>query len=68
MVIEYDLNELAIIYDSLEYLKNKYNKSVNIVNKSDVAEVKLLINIEINKLIAVLNDEREIEELKKYLL
>lgn len=65
----YDLNDLVIVYDTLEYLKEVYNVTVKgIVGAKSIDEVKNTINKVIDDLINNLEDKDKIKELKKYKL
>jgi division protein CdvB (Snf7/Vps24/ESCRT-III family) len=63
----YDLNDLVIVYDTLEYLKEVYNVTVKgIVGAKSIDEVKNTINKVIDDLIDNLEDKEKIKELNKY--
>jgi hypothetical protein len=63
----YDLNDLVIVYDTLEYLKEVYNVTVKgIVGAKSIDEAKNTINKVIDDLIDNLEDKEKIKELNKY--
>ena len=65
----YDINELAIIYDTLEFLNKEYNITVkDIPNAIDVQEVKSMINKVVQNLIDNSKNKSEIKKLNKYIL
>jgi len=69
----YDLKELSIVYEAIVYLKDEYAVDIPFFRGSSIDDVKLQVNLEIETLLAELeqdpntNQER-IEELKDYLL
>ena len=65
----YDINELAVIYDTLEFLSEKYNITVKeLPGSKDVNEVKSKINKVIQDLINASKNKSEIKKLNKYIL
>lgn len=65
----YNIDELAVIYDTLEFLSNEYNITVNnIPGSKDVTEVKNKINKVIQDLINASKNKSEIKKLNKYIL
>lgn len=68
-MIVYDIDELAVIYDTLEFLNKKYDVSVpGIVGAKSVKTVKNIINSKIENILIDLNNKEEIDTLKKYIL
>ena len=65
----YDINELAIIYDTLEFLNKEYNITVKDIPKAmDIQEVKSIINKVVQNLIDNSKNKSEIKKLNKYIL
>lgn len=65
----YNIDELAIIYDTLEFLNKEYSITVkNISGSKDVNEVKSKINKVLQELIYTSNNKSEIKKLNKYIL
>lgn len=68
-MIAYDINELAKIYDTLEFLNQAYNITIhNIIGSKSTEEVKSIINSKINEIIQIETDKNKIKQLKKFIL
>lgn len=69
IMFAYNIDELAVIYDTLEFLSNEYNITVsNIPGSKDVTEVKNKINKVIQDLINASKNQAEVKKLNKYIL
>lgn len=65
----YDINELAIIYDTLEFLNQTYNIIISDIRKAnDVDEVKQIVNKTIKELLKSETNKSKVKQLKKYIL
>lgn len=65
----YNIDDLAVIYDTLEFLNQTYNIIVKDIRTAEnVDEVKSIINKVIKDLIANTKNKSEIRNLKKYIL
>jgi len=65
----YDINELAVIYDTLEFLNKKYDITVKeLPGSKSINEVKSKINKVIQDLINASKNKSEIKKLNKYIL
>lgn len=65
----YDIDELATIYDTLEFLNQTYNITVSDIRKANsVEEVKRIVNKTIKELLKSETNKSKINQLKKYIL
>ena len=61
----YNLDELTVVYDALEYLKDTYDITVKgIVGAKNIEEVKNTINNVIDDVISKVDDAEEVEKLQ----
>lgn len=61
----YNLDELIVVYDTLEYLKDTYDITVKgIVGAKNIEEVKNTINNVIDDVISKVDDAEEVEKLQ----
>lgn len=61
----YNLDELTVVYDTLEYLKDTYDITVKgIVGAKNIEEVKNVINNVIDDVISKVDDAEEVEKLQ----
>lgn len=65
----YNIDELAIIYDTLEFLNQTYNIVISDIRKAnDVDEVKQIVNKTIKELLKSETNKSKVKQLKKYIL
>ena len=61
----YNLDELTVVYDTLEYLKDTYDITVDgIISANNIEEVKNVINNVIDDVISKVDDAEEVEKLQ----
>lgn len=61
----YDLDQLTLVYDALEYLKETYDITVDgIVGAKNIEEVKEKVNGVIEDVISKIDDAEEVEKLQ----